>query len=326
MAEIIKGSSPVNTIIIDGDVKIDNEIVCRIPPEEEKNADSSENSEQEEELQKEETITVTQKELDEIRAQYRMDGQQYEQETRAKCNIELAMAKEEAEKILESSRAEGDRLLGEIEEKTAKAIDDGRTQGYNMGREEGLKKGEEEGYVQGLKKCRETLLELKSLCEGIEREKNELMAENRRAIFDLAMEIAQKITMTTLNQKDKSTLQRMITAAAKQFRNAKNIKVTLSKLDMSEDMEADFKLYEKCFSPTANVEFEVLENGEKGTLMLETESEILDAGVSTQLKMIEELGSGKYRDKEVERSDKEDRSDKTDKTEKAAVEGAEDGD
>ena len=60
--------------------------------------------------------------------------------------------------------------------------------------------------------------------------------------------------------------------------------------------------------------------------MLETESEILDAGVSTQLKMIEELGSGKYRDKEVERSDKEDRSDKTDKTEKAAVEGAEDGD
>ena len=67
-------------------------------------------------------------------------------------------------------------------------------------------------------------------------------------------------------------------------------------------MEADFQIYEKCFAPTTNVEFEVVD-GESGTLMLENETEIFDAGVSTQLKMIEELGRGKYREKEEEPRD-----------------------
>lgn len=308
MAEIIKGSSPVNTIVIDGDVKISNEIRRKNSLRQESgekdegiDADIAEYGDETAEEPDKDIITITQQELDAIRAQYRMDGQQYEAETRLKCNMELAGAREEAEKILTEAKGEAEKLLSEIREKTEKAVEDGRAQGYNMGYRDGEQKGEENGYVQGLKKCKETLLDLKKLCEDIERERNELMAENRRAIFDLSMEIAQKITMTMLSQKDKSALQRMITAAAKQFRNAKTIKVTLSKLDLSEDVDADLKLFEKCFSPTAQVEFEVLEGAEKGTLMLETESEILDAGVSTQLKMIEELGSGKYRDKEVER-------------------------
>lgn len=308
MAEIIKGSSPVNTIVIDGDVKISNEIkrknsLRQEVPENGEGiiADTTENGGEPEDNSDKDIITVTKQELDAIRAQYRMDGQQYEAETRLKCNMELAGAREEAEKILTEAKGEAEKLLSQAGEKTDKAIEEGRAQGYNIGYRDGEKKGEESGYVQGLKKCKETLLDLKKLCEDIERERNELMAENRRAVFDLSMEIAQKITMTMLSQKDKSALQRMITAAAKQFRNAKTIKVTLSKLDLSEDIDADLKLFEKCFSPTAQVEFEVLEGAEKGTLMLETESEILDAGVSTQLKMIEELGSGKYRDKEVER-------------------------
>lgn len=308
MAEIIKGSSPINTIVVDGDVKISNEIRRKNGIQQEAgengeriDADVAEFGDETEEDPDKNIITITQQELDAIRAQYRMDGQQYEAETRLKCNMELAGAREEAEKILTEAKGEAEKLLSEIGEKTEKAIEESKVQGYNMGYRDGEQKGEENGYVQGLKKCKETLLDLKKLCEDIERERNELMAENRRAIFDLSMEIAQKITMTMLSQKDKSALQRMITAAAKQFRNAKTIKVTLSKLDLSEDVDADLKLFEKCFSSTAQVEFEVLEGAEKGTLMLETESEILDAGVSTQLKMIEELGSGKYRDKEVER-------------------------
>lgn len=308
MAEIIKGSSPINTIVVDGDVKISNEIRQKTDYRqkagenaEEAETEVPEDREELDEAPDKDTITITQQELDEIRAQYRMDGQQYEAETRLKCNMELAGAREEAEKILTDAKGEAEKLLSHVGEKTEKAVEDGRVQGYNIGYRDGQQKGEEDGYVQGLKKCKETLLDLKKLCEDIERERNELMAENRRAIFDLSMEIAQKITMTTLSQKDKGALQRMITAAAKQFRNAKTIKVTLSKLDLSEDVDADLKLFEKCFSPTAQVEFEVLDGAEKGTLMLETESEILDAGVSTQLKMIEELGSGKYRDKEVER-------------------------
>ena len=188
------------------------------------------------------------------------------------------------------------------------AFDEAKKKGLEEGYGEGLKKGEEDGYIQGLKKCKETLLDLKKLCSDIEQEKAELVAENRRGIFDLALEVAEKVTMTVFSQKDKKALEKMITAAAKEFRSAKNIRVTLSKLDLSEDVEADFKILEKCFSPTVNVEFEAID-GESGTLMLESDGEILDAGVSTQLKMIGELGRGRFRDKEEESGSEADEAD-----------------
>lgn len=302
MFEVIKGSSPAKKIVIDGDVKIGISS---------KNSVSSVNkalSEQEDSLNADEkkpedsnVITITQEELDSIRAQYRMDGEQYAEEMRIKTGMEFARAKSQAEKIVEDAEQKSSEILAAAEERVRMAAEEGRKQGYEEGYREGSGKGSEDGYTQSVKEGRAALLELQSLCRRLEEEKNELMTENRRAIFDLSMGIAQKITMTVLNQKDKSVLQRMITNAAKEFRKAKRIKVTLSRFDLSEDVETDLKTFERCFSPSSEVEFEILEDGEKGTLQIETDTEILDAGVSTQLKMIEELGSGKYRDKEPDK-------------------------
>ena len=188
--------------------------------------------------------------------------------------------------------------LRAMEADTAQALAKAKQEGYDVGYGDGLKKGTDDGYVQGLKKCKETLLDLKSICDSVEKEKAALMAEKRRGIFDMAMSIAEKITMTVFRQRDKQALEKMITEAAKEFRSAKSVRVSLSKLDLSEDIEADFKILKKCFSDTTQVEFEVLDDAESGTLLVESDSEILDAGVSTQLRMIEELGRGKFRDKE----------------------------
>ncbi len=303
MFEVIKGSSPSHTIIVDGDVKIGIGS---------KKAAGKVQSEQEEGVSKEEKaadenlITMTKDELDAIRAQYRMDGEQYAEEMRIKTGMEIARAKSEAEKIVDMAEQKSSEILASAEDRVRLAEEEGRKQGYEEGYREGSGKGAEDGYTQSMKECRAALQELQNLCITIEKEKNEIMTENRRAIFDLSMGIAQKITMAVLNQKDKSVLQKMITNAAKEFRKAKRVKVTLSRYDLSEDVETDLKTFERCFLPSTEVEFEVLEDGEKGTLQIETDTEILDAGVSTQLRMIEELGSGKYRDKEPEReSEKE---------------------
>ena len=231
-----------------------------------------------------------------------MDGEQYAEEMRVKTGIEIAHAKAEAEKMLEEAEMKASGILASAEDRVRAAEEEARNRGYEEGYREGSGKGTEDGYTQAVKEARAALQELQNLCVTIEKEKNEIMAENRRAIFDLSMGIAQKITMAVLNQKDKSVLQKMITNAAKEFRKAKRVKVTLSRYDLSEDVETDLKTFERCFLPSTEVEFEVLEDGEKGTLQIETDTEILDAGVSTQLRMIEELGSGKYRDKEPERS------------------------
>lgn len=310
MFEVIKGSSPFKNIVIEGDAIINNKIAglddCK--PEPEKDSEDNEDREasgneaaENEGAEEEELPKIDFRELEELREQYRREGQEYSVALHKKADQELEEAKAEAERLVEEAKEKGRRLLAQIDEKTALALDEAKKRGLDEGYGEGLKKGEEDGYIQGLKKCKETLLDLKKLCSDIEQEKAELVAENRRGIFDLAMEIAEKITVTVFSQKDKKALEKMITAAAKEFRSAKNIRVTLSKLDLSEDVEADFKLLEKCFSPTVNVEFEAIDS-ESGTLLLESDGDILDAGVSTQLKMIGELGRGKFRDKEEDSS------------------------
>lgn len=298
MFEVIKGSSPAHTIIVDGDVKIG---IGSKKTDGKVKSEQGEKSSSEEKNSDSELITITQEELDAIRAQYRMDGEQYAEEMRVKTGIEFAHAKAQAEKIVEEAEMKASGILASAEERVRQAEEEAKNQGYEQGYRHGVEKGAEDGYNQSMINGRAALQELQNLCVTIEKEKNELMAENRRAIFDLSMGIAQKITMAVLNQKDKSVLQKMITNAAKEFRKAKRVKVTLSRYDLSEDVETDLKTFERCFLPSTEVEFEILEDGEKGTLQLETDTEILDAGVSTQLRMIEELGSGKYRDKEPEK-------------------------
>lgn len=305
MFEVIKGSNPFKNVVIEGEAVISN----KIAGEEEKAGDGLDETESPEEgangedgEEKQSPPKINYAELEDLREQYRREGQEYAVAMHKRADGEFEKARAEAEKIVEEAKEKGRRLLKQIDEKSEATYDEARKKGIDEGFEEGLKKGQEEGYVQGLKKCKEALMELKQLCENVEREKADIMAENRRGIFDLAMNVAEKITMTVFSQKDKNALEKMIAAAAKEFRNAKNIRVTLSKHDVSENMEADFQIYEKCFAPTTNVEFEVVD-GESGTLMLENETEIFDAGVSTQLKMIEELGRGKYREKEEEPRD-----------------------
>ena len=319
MFEVIKGSNPFKNIVIEGDAVINNRIGNQTDEKdlsdgEKKETESSEESLPEKEIREDgaeseekepEPPKIDFEELENLREKYRREGQEYAVEMRKRADSELEKAKEEAERITEEAKDKGRRLLTQIDEKSEQIYDEARKRGLDEGFMEGLKKGEEEGYIQGLKKCKDGLLELKRFCGEVEKEKADILAEQRRSVFDLAMEVAEKITMTVFSQKDKKALEKMISAAAKEFRNTKNIKVTLSKHDLSEDMEADFRLYEKCFSPTANVEFEVVD-AESGTLMLENETEIFDAGVSTQLKMIGELGRGKFRDKEEEPPREED--------------------
>lgn len=224
-------------------------------------------------------------------------------DAREQAKIIIAEARQQADAVrnetcAEQAAIEADcrRKIDEAEKHVADIRLEAKDQGYARGREEGLKKGSEEGYIQGLKKCHETLLELKKLNEDIVAERNSLIQSYERQVFELVFAISQKITVDSLKQKDKKVIEKMIKEASKDMRKAKNIRVTLSKLDLSEDMEADFASFSKLFADGVNVEFEVLNDAESGTLILDDGSKIIDAGVSTQLRMIRELGTGKYRD------------------------------
>lgn len=228
------------------------------------------------------------RECEELRSKYSDEAEQF-----------MIRAKEKAAEVYEKTREMAQQTIDEANEKSEQiknnAADEGRKQGYD----DGHKKGYDEGYVAALKKCKDTLVELKSINEQIIAEKEQIFREYENQLFDTIFDIAQKITINSLKQKDKAVISKMIKEAGKRYRNSKNVKISLSSLDISETVEIDDAVLAEAFRPGTNVEIEILKDAPEGTLILDDGAEITDAGVPTQLKMIEQLGKGKYRDKNL---------------------------
>lgn len=228
------------------------------------------------------------RECEELRSKYSDEAEQF-----------MIRAKEKAAEVYEKTREMAQQTIDEANEKSEQIKNDAADEGRKQGYDDGHKKGYDEGYVAALKKCKDTLVELKSINEQIIAEKEQIFREYENQLFDTIFDIAQKITINSLKQKDKAVISKMIKEAGKRYRNSKNVKISLSSLDISETAEIDDAVLAEAFRPGTNVEIEILKDAPEGTLILDDGAEITDAGVPTQLKMIEQLGKGKYRDKNL---------------------------
>lgn len=228
------------------------------------------------------------RECEEMREKYELEAEEL-----------LNRAKECAQEIAEETQENARKTIEQANEQSVQirkdAADEGRKEGY----EDGRKTGYDEGYVAALKKCKDALLELKSTNEQIVAEKERIFRDYEHQLFDTIFEIAQKITINSLKQKDKTAISKMIKEAGKRYRGSKNVKISLSSLDISEESQLDDEILAEAFRDGTNIEIEILKDAPEGTLIVDDGSEITDAGVPTQLKMIEQLGKGKYRDKDL---------------------------
>lgn len=263
-----------DTVVIDNSIKV-KPVAQQIPQDTEEPAVSAVNTEPD----------------DQISARHRQELEQ------------------EKEKITSYYRAEGEKALAEAREKAQKILSDTEKQAqdyaakakaqaeaiFEQSKADGFAKGHEDGYAAGLDKCRDMLAELKKLSEQMVSDKAELFDGYEVEIFDTVMEIVNRITLNSLGQKDKAVVRKTIKEAGKSFRGSEYVKLTLSKTDVSEEMAADTDYFKKLFTNVKNVEVEVLKDAPSGTVIIDNGSEITDAGIQTQLKMIEELGRGKYR-------------------------------
>lgn len=274
-----------DTVVIDNSIKA-KPAVPQSPPqyaaEAAVNADSTENT-------------------DEISAKHRQELQQEKEKItsyyRAEGEKALSDARERAQKILADTEQQA-RDYAEKAKAQAEAI-------FEKSKADGFAKGHEDGYAAGLDKCSDMLSELKRLSEQIVSDKAELFDSYEVEIFDTVMEIVNRITLNSLGQKDKAVVKKTIKEAGKSFRGSEYVKLTLSKTDVSEEMAADTDYFKKLFTNVKNVEVEVLKDAPSGTVIIDNGSEITDASIQTQLKMIEELGRGKYRRAPSRKKDKE---------------------
>jgi flagellar assembly protein FliH len=251
---------------------------------------------------------ISEQELEKQRIQKERDAE-YERiraEFMKQCEQALGEARDEAQDIVMQARREAQEIKTaagqECEELRKTACEEGQREGYAAGE----KPGYDDGFAKGCAECAGSIEEVGKILSRIPLEKEKIFKEYENQLFDLIFTISNKITAGSLNQKDKSVISKMLKEAAKEFRTSSYIKVSLSKLDIEESVNVDIEDLKRILGDSLekrHIEFEVLKDAAKGTLILDNGSEITDASISTQLKMIQNLGQGKFKHKPDETID-----------------------
>lgn len=284
-----------NSVYFGGGVDISNSIDLPRPvhadkPEPEQKPSAPEKPNPEQQL-KEAMLRLEQreKELDEREKQLEQERQSLE-EMKSRCIEQgkevILEAKRRADSIINSANDNASQIIADAETNRDSVFIKAKAEGFEQGR----KDGEEACLAAG----RDILDEARAYAERINSEKEQLFAGYEKDIYDTVMQIAKKVTLDSITSKDSAAVKRLIKKAAKEFRNSERIKITLNENGANEELVADYEYLRELCGGIQYVDVELLPEAEPGTVIVDNGSEIVDAGIQTQLRMIQELGDGKF--------------------------------
>ena len=196
-------------------------------------------------------------------------------------------AKRRADGIVNNANAEAEAIVRDAEKKRDDVLIKARAEGFEQGKKDGA--------ALALTESRNILDEARDFSDKINTGKAELFAKYEKDIYDTVMDIANKVTMNSMSVKDGTAAKKLIKAAAKDFRNSQLIRITLDENDASIELSGDYEYLKELCGGMAHVEVELLADAEPGTVIVDNGEEITDAGIMTQLRMIRELGDGKFK-------------------------------
>lgn len=196
-------------------------------------------------------------------------------------------AKRRAEAISQQAQESAAQIIADAESSRDSVFIKARAEGFEQGRKEGVTAYLQEGSA--------ALDEVRAISAAIAEEKQALFERYEKDIFDTVMTIANKVTLDSMSVKDGTAAKKLIKKAAKEFRSTQTVRITLDKNGASEELAADYELLKELCGGAEHIEVELLADAEPGTVIVDSGGEIADAGIQTQLKMIQELGSGLFR-------------------------------
>lgn len=202
-----------------------------------------------------------------------------------------AALEQERAQILEQGRNEAADISAKAKADTMAIMEKAKRE-CAMLKEQAKKEGHDEGFADGRKESLEKyskyidasgrlLAEINSRKEAYYISAEE---EMRNTVFELV----NKIVRTELRTNPK-VIEGIIAEAAKNFRNSDYIKITLAEDGITERFKTDEKLIKDIIPFIPEVEIEFDEDAEEGTVIEDNGSEIVDAGVPTQLEFLKEI-------------------------------------
>lgn len=161
-----------------------------------------------------------------------------------------------------------------------------------MLKEQARKEGYDEGFAEGKKdsldKYEKYIDASGRLLSEINSRKEAYYVSAEEEMRQTVFELVNKIVRTELKI-NPQVVEGLIAEAAKNFRNSDYIKITLAEDGITERFRTDEKLVKDIIPFIPEVEIELDEDAEEGTVIVDNGSEIVDAGVPTQLEFLKEI-------------------------------------
>lgn len=205
-----------------------------------------------------------------------------------------SMERERAE-IIEQAKQQAAAMSADAKAATMSVIDKAEKECVKLkelARQEGHTEGYNEGYASGkdesLEKYKKFIDAAGKLLGEINSRKEAYYISNEEEMRDTVFELVQKITATEIKT-DPRIIDGIIGEAAKNFRNSDYIKITLAEDGISERYLTDEKLMRDIIPYIPEIEIEIDDEAEEGTVILDNGSEIVDAGIPTQLDFLKEI-------------------------------------
>lgn len=234
-------------------------------------------------VQRETELIMREHELEQMREELSRLREQYVEQGKGV----ILEAKRRAEAIIRNAEQQSSEIINDAQQQHDDVLIKARAEGFEHGKKDGVAAVMAAG--QGI------LDEAREFAEQINVHKVELFERYEKEILDTVMEIANKVTMNSMSVKDGTAAKKLIKKAAKEFRNSQVIRITLDENGASTELAGDYEFLKEVGGGIAHVEVELLADADPGTVIVDNGEEITDAGIQTQLKMIKELGKGKYR-------------------------------
>lgn len=159
-------------------------------------------------------------------------------------------------------------------------------------KEQARKEGYNEGYADGknesLDKYKKYIDAAGKLLSEINSRKDAYYISNEDELRETVMEMVKKIVRAEMKSNPEA-INCIIAEAAKKFRNSDYLKITLAEEEITEKFKTDEKLVREIIPFISDIELEFDEDAAEGTIILDNGSEIVDAGVPTQLDFLREI-------------------------------------
>lgn len=197
----------------------------------------------------------------------------------------------ERSKIIADAKKEANALAADAKATTLSVLDKTTKECTLLkaqAQQEGYNDGYKTGHDEASAKCQKYIDGAAKLLAEINSRKDAYYISNEKEIRDTVFAMVDKIVRAELEINPLVT-ERIITNAAKNYRNSDYIKISISECGIMEKIKTDNKFINKLIPFIKDIEIEFLDDAPEGTIILDDDRTITDASITTQLDFLKEI-------------------------------------